>query len=255
MAKSQSRRDGAEKILSYIRQTTDLPIQQMDDTYLALLTNEQLDLYLFADEEDEEAGISKFPLPYTRYLALKEELLAEYRSGYHPDYMPKQLSQKEIAMLLVYIIEDMAQGKTEFWSIYLDAEMNFTELYEAEQYGGTHRMLMIAQEIYAERDEEGCLYPGRIDPQKKKACMEILVRDYQEDTELNSYMDRVKIQIEDRFYNWILENLHKKRFTGYDRNVLELCVENHIDRKEAESLMQKKHTRKQLNEMKDRWIF
>ena len=128
MAKSQSRRDGAEKILSYIRQTTDLPIQQMDDAYLALLTNEQLDLYLFADEEDEEAGISKFPLPYTRYLALKEELLKEYRIGSHPDYMPKQLSQKEIAMLLVYIIEDMAQGKTEFWSIYLDAEMNFTEL-------------------------------------------------------------------------------------------------------------------------------
>lgn len=39
--------------------------------------------------------------------------------------------------------------------------------------------------------------------------------------------------------------IDKKGFTEYDQNVLRLCVDNHIDRKEGERLMQEKYTRKQ----------
>ena len=39
--------------------------------------------------------------------------------------------------------------------------------------------------------------------------------------------------------------IDKKGFTEYDQNVLRLCVDNHIGRKEGEHLMQEKYTRKQ----------
>ena len=39
--------------------------------------------------------------------------------------------------------------------------------------------------------------------------------------------------------------IDKKVFTEYDQNVLRLCADNHINRKEGEHLMQEKYTRKQ----------
>lgn len=253
MAKSQCRKSMAEEILNDIRENTDMMIQQMDDAYLALLSNEEMCNYLYPDEADEDATL--FSLPYQRYLSLKEKLLKEYdfQKNWHPAYMPKQLSQKEIAVLLAYMIIDMVERETSFEDAYDDAELNFGEMCEAEQYGGTQFMLMIAQRLYAERSEDGSIYPGRIDQKKKKDCIQILARDYQKDRDLISYMDRVKLQIEDGFYDWILESLQKEGLSKYDCETLKLCVEKHINRTEAESLMRKLYKRKELNEMKMAW--